>query len=1103
MTSEKFQSSLFLNGVLAAHASNRCHRFLVSVVLCAAVLIADKTCFAGGNHLEEEFRDPPMAVRPTAFWPWIGGHITKEGIRADLEAMKMSGMRGGILFDLSLYIPEGDIAYDSQEWWDLLDYAIKTGDEMGLEIGFQNCPGWATSGGPWVTPEDSMKRMVFSETIVDSSTARPIQLAMPTNIREEFYRDVTVIAIPQKVVQRVAKVELDDVDVSGLQDAERGSSVPILSGEPMVFIFDFDEPTMISTWAMDVVGNAAGSFDVVVESSMDRELFDSAEKFTAGGRLRGNTPLTHSFDPVEGRVFRVTLTAPFNRERVVKFQVASLNLLPDARLSNYSMISMGASSAARRFHPSRMPSLDEERAIDPEDILDLSDCLALDGTLSWSPPAGTWTLLRFGYTSTGAKNHPARVGGQGLEVNKMDEEAVRRFFAAAVAPVLERSKGKVSMISIDSWEAGLSNWTSRFPEEFKIRCGYEIWPFLPVLTGRIVGSPADSYAFLQDFRVTITELIAENYHRVMQDEASKFGSEVFLEPYPGWNIDEFKSSRFADLVAAEFWVHDVGDFGTTMSSVRRTSAMVETIKEDKRLSAEAFTGRPADAGWRSSPRSLKRVADSAMVNGVNDFAFHSFVHQPRDDMQPGFTHGRYGTEFGRHNIWWPMAGAFTDYLARCGLMLRQGNRVADFLFLKNEGTFMDDRFPDVPSGYEYLYIAPFTLLESKVEGGKVVTPGGGRHSVVVVPAIWVADIALLEKLLELKEAGIPVLGSKPVMPAGRNDIRQLEKWNALVDGIFPEVARLPSTERLAEVAQSLNMNADFSFDLQDAPLEYVHRRTGGLDIYFVRNAGKDPVTVDGRFRVATDRGQFWNPLDGSVRSAHVTIQGDSECVVPIELPALGSTFVVFGLGNAPAGPELPLVVSTEIILDGWEVVFQSPRGESFEREFEMLSPWNESEDNAIKYFSGAAVYSGTFQLSDIAPTDRVFLDLGAVHEMARVRINDRDAGICWTPPDSLDVTLLVQSGVNRLEIEVVNTWVNRLIGDEFLPAESEFSGISGNAGTTAGVLKKFPDWYQNPDLGATRQRTTFAAWRHYDRNSPLTPSGLLGPVVVRVMKIVE
>jgi hypothetical protein len=1075
---------------------NKRKELMIWTLLCAILPFIGGASGKEAVALEAQFRDPPLASRPSSFWPWIGGHITKEGIQADLAAMKASGMRGGILFDLSLYIPEGGAAYGSQEWQDLVDYAISTGHGMGLEIGFQNCPGWATSGGPWVKPEDSMKRMVYSETKVSAPGGSPIRLAMP-DIKEDFYRDVAVLAIKDKVETETARITFNGGDVSGLQGTGPQSPVPILSGEPAVFEFAFDAVTAISSWGMDLIGNAAGAVDVTIESSVDGKSFASVAKFNAGGRLRGRTPLTQSFDPVEGRIFRVTMIPPFNRGNVTRFQVASLNLLPDARIPNYAMLSLGSSSAARQFHSPRMPSTDAHGAIDPAKILDLTDRLGPDGNLTWEPPSGAWTLLRFGYTSTGAKNHPARQGGEGLEVDKMNAEAVRRFFAAALVPVLERSKGKISVIGIDSWEAGTSNWTDQFPQEFKRLRGYDIQPFLPVLTGRIVGSPAESYAFLQDFRVTVTDLVAENYHRVMQEEAHRHGARLSVEPYPGWNMDEFKSSQYADRVMAEFWVHDIGAAGAFMSSVRRTSAMVETIQNEKILSSEAFTGRPADAGWRQTPRTLKRVADSALVNGVNDFTFHSFVHQPRDDMRPGFMHGRYGTEFGRHNTWWPMAGAFNDYLARSGLMLRQGNRMADFLFMKNEGTFMDDRFPDVPPGYEFLYIAPFTLLESKVDNGMVVTPGGGRHALLVLPSVWVADLPLLEKLRAFKEAGVTVLGAKPVMPAGRNDLQQLEKWNALVGEIFPPTARFPTTVHLTTAAQARGIGPDFSFDPQDAPLEYAHRRAGNLDIYFVRNAESEPVKGRALFRVSSDRAQFWNPLDGSVLPAPVTVQDGAYSAVSIDLPPLGSTFVVFGAGGSPSETRAVPAVAAEIEPQGWKVTFRPPSGKTFTRDVGTLALWNESEDDAVKYFSGTAVYEGAFKVPALTAGSQVVIDLGIVHDMARVRVNGKAAGVCWTPPDRLDITALVKPGTNRLEIEVANTWVNRLIGDESLPTEAEYDGMSANAGTTAGVLTKFPDWYRDPAKAASRQRSTFAAWRHYDQNSPLVPSGLAGPVTVK------
>ena len=947
-------------------------------VVFAALLSADISAKSDLVALDEQFRRPPLDCKPSSFWPWIGGHITREGLQADLDAMEAAGMRGGIIFDLSMYIPEGEVAYGSQAWQDLVQFAITSGHDRGLEIGLLNCPGWATSGGPWVSPEQSMKRLVHTEKTGITPENGPVRIEAPES-REKFYRDVAVIALPEK-------------------------------------------------------GAAPDS------------LLPDYSKLSLGADFKG-----------------------------------------------YRQVNPYAAVPAPRFIPQQPPSSEARGAVRPGDILVLSDKLRPDGTLDWEVPPGSWTVLRFGFTSTGARNHPAREGAKGLEVDKMDAAAVQRFFADGVAPVLQRAGGKTSFVAIDSWEAGLSNWTEHFPREFRNRRGYDIIPFLPVLAGRIVGSSAETYAFLHDFRATITDLIAENYHRVMREEAARQGAALAVQPYKDLNMDSAKSGRQLDRILGEFWVN-----GMFMNWVRRTSGMVETMKEDKRMSAEAFTARPDDAAWRHSPRTLKRVADAALVNGVNDFILHSFVHQPRDDMRPGFTHGRFGTEFSRHNTWWPMAGAFNDYLARCGLMLRQGNRVADFLCLESPGPSSQDRFPAVPAGYDYLFIAPFTLLESKVENGKVVTPGGGKHAAVVLPAVWVADLALLEKLATLQDAGVAVLGPEPVMPAGRNDLAQTEQWNALVGRIFSGAPRRVTTTDLEQAMRERGVGPDFVCEPPGAQLEYAHRRSGDRDIYFVRNPGEEAVQTRALFRVASDRVQLWDPLDGSIRTVPVETAGDGRRAVALDLARSGSVFVVFGVGDGAAEPESARKVSSEIFPTGWKVTFRPPGGEPFEWELPTLGLWNQSDDVALKYFSGTAVYAATFELPETGSDRQVEINLGAVHEMARVWVNGKEAGVCWTPPDCLDITALVQPGPNRLEIEVANTWVNRLIGDEALPAEAEFDGISANAGTTAGVLTKFPDWYRDPTKVASRRRSTFAAWRHYDDKSPLLPSGLAGPVSVRV-----
>ena len=1058
-------------------------------------------CATQAKPLEQEFRDPSMEYRPSCFWPWIGGHITKEGIHADLLSMKQVGMGGATIFDLSLYIPEGSVKYGSAQWRDLVDYAIQTGADMGLAIGLQNCPGWSTSGGPWVTPEQSMKRLVFSEVNVTAPVAGPIQLPIPPT-REDFYRDVAVLAIPAEPASACTITST----IQGQEPLEwkagtKMQPLRVKSGERVRFDFIFNEPVEKSSLQLDLIGNASGGVATEIEASMDGTTFKPVAKLSDGLRFRGRTTHTCSFPATKAKVIRVNLVLPGNRESVVNWQIADIGLFKDARIPGYEMLSLGSATATRQYIPSKEPSLDGEGSIPADQILNATGHLQADGLLAWEPPPGAWTILRFGFTATGSKNHPAREGGEGLEVDKMDAAAVKTFFQNSLGEILARAKPEPAIVFGDSWEAGSQNWTEGFAGEFLARNGYEITPFLPVLTGRYIQSPGDSLAFLRDFRRTIGELIAEKYFRVMREEANRHGLKWIVEPYVGFSFDEFVASGEADGLAGEFWVHDAAE--AAFSTIKRTSSMTETMKQDKEVGAESFTARPADAAWQATPRSLKLVADGAFCRGLNRIILHSVAHQPREDMRPGFTHGRYGTEFGRHNTWWPLAGPFMDYLARAGVMLRQGNRVADFLFMKNDGPFSEDRFPDVPPGYDFLFIAPSTLLQSQAVDGRVVTPGGGSHAIVVFPKRWVADIPLLEKLGALRKAGVTLLGEPPVMPSGRRDLKEHQRWDDLRAALWPASSAYPKADTLAKAAQAKGLAADFSAHPASAPLDYVHRRDAEKDIYFVHNTTDQPLTAEASFRVTGKGAQFWNPVDGSVAEAPASRRTDDRTGITVNLASFGSTFVVFH-GPENPGPEIvspkkSVSMPSPIPLPSWKVTFAPAMGKSFERDFPALVLWNENDDEAIKHFSGPATYTTTFQLPALeTPTSpRVVIDLGRVFDLAEVTVNGKLAGTVWTDPNTLDITPFVVAGTNEIRIKVVNRWINRLIGDEFLPEEATYKGIATDSSATAGVLTKFPDWYTDPSKAAFRKRTTFATWKHYDKNSPLVPSGLIGPVFVR------
>jgi len=170
---------------------------LFALPVCTEIALAgDGTGDTGaGQSLEAGFANPPAAARPYIWWHWMNGNITREGITADLEAMAKSGIAGASIFNVSCDIPEGPVRYMSPEWLDLFHHAASEAKRLGIELGFQNCAGWATTGGPWVKPEDSMQQLVSTATAVKGGGRIRQPLPRPES-RLNYYHDIAVLAFP-------------------------------------------------------------------------------------------------------------------------------------------------------------------------------------------------------------------------------------------------------------------------------------------------------------------------------------------------------------------------------------------------------------------------------------------------------------------------------------------------------------------------------------------------------------------------------------------------------------------------------------------------------------------------------------------------------------------------------------------------------------------------------------------------------------------------------------------------------------------------------------------------------------------------------------------
>lgn len=761
------------------------------------------------------------------------------------------------------------------------------------------------------------------------------------------------------------------------------------------------------------------------------------------------------------------------------------------------------------------------------EMVDLTSRLDANGGLRWSVPAGEWTILRMGRRTTGASSRPAPEPGVGLECDKFDAKALADHLDHYVGALLGKigpraERHGLTTLHIDSWEMGAQNWTGSFPLEFKRRRGYDPRPLLPVYSGRLIESLERSERFLWDVRLTAQELVLEQHAAAAKRWGADHGLELSIEPYDMNPTADLDLGAVADVPMAEFWSAGYG-FDSSFSCVE--AASVAHVMGRPIVSAEAFTAATAEA-WRQYPTSMKNQGDWAFAMGINRFVYHTFAHQPLGaEYRPGMTMGPYGVHWDRGQTWWPMVGEYHRYVSRCSHLLREGVTVSDVLYLTPEGAPQVFRPPAdalvgaAPladkKGHGFDGCSPNILMDrAVVRDGLIAFPGGTSYRLLVLPRIDTMTPRLLRKISELVRAGATVAGSPPRKspslsgyPACDAEVRSLalELWGAAAPP--PQAARraygqgsvhwggewsagtpnlYPAYAVTAELLKAMGVAEDFG---STGPIRYGHRRTADRDLYFVANRSGETVRADCRFRISQGQPWLWDPVTGVRRALPQFTRERGLTVVPLAFAPFQSYFVVFGARSVapPSGTENFPPLATVGELDGaWEVAFDPRWGGPPQVTFGRLSDWTEHAEPGIRYYSGVATYRKTFAAPPSSGAG-ILLDLGTVHDLARVRLNGKDLGVVWCAPWQVDLTGAIRSGENRLEIEVANRWVNRLVGDQ-QPGAANVRTVRFPAGLLGG--KAYPAGrytFQTRNLGGGA----------FKPDTPLLPSGLLGPVTLR------
>jgi len=884
--------------------------------------------------LESAFLKPPAAARPHTWWHWMNGNVTADGITRDLEAMARVGVGGVQMFDVGTGIPKGPVETLSPEWLRLVRHAASEANRLGMSFTMHNCPGWSSTGGPWITPDRAMQQLVWSEAFVDGG--RLVQLKLPRPFAKlDYYRDAMVLAYPalpgEGQTPRVvaATVGGKPVDPSPLLDWDQAAGidlVPAAAGEQVSLVIEFAAPyearsalvhlTMVAGAGGPGGAPGAGQPALLLECSDDGTTFRRVAELAAGGGAAAgpNVPAVANFPAASGRYFRLTSRQP---RRITEFQLSA-----NGRVSDWPF----KTNLARRRNQEQAPTAGEAQAIDPGQVLDISAHMNAQGDLAWQAPPGKWTVLRIGHTPTGRMQNAASDAGLGLEIDKFSAEAMEFHFNKYFGGLFEAfgplsKKGLVGAL-IDSYEVGMQNWTPAFPDEFKKRRGYDLRQYMPAMTGRVVGSPEVTERFLWDLRRAQAGLIADNYYRKFADLCRQHGMTSYTEPYGPSNgpFDELEVGALVDEPMGEFWLRQAGaQWGWSL----KLASSIAHVWAKPAVGAESFTGRPNDSKWQEHPYATKAIGDLMYTFGLTRYIFHRYAHQPHPDAVPGMTMGQWGFHFDRTNTWFEKAGPWLQYVARAQHLLRQGQFVADILYLNGESApsempnsdnpTKEPLHPLPPEGYDYDVIDPTAFLERvRVEGGRIAVQGGMSYRVLVLQPRQGISVELARRLHELVQRGMCLVGAPPsyslgLVNAQGNDaeVRRLTAalWG---DGAAAErtvgQGRVFRDRPLREVLDKLGVPPDFQFasKASDRDVRYIHRAVGGTDIYFVTNHQRRSEEILASFRVNGKRPELWDAVTGTTIKAPVYEAAQGRVRVPLVLEPSGSVFVVF---RSPAGAD--------------------------------------------------------------------------------------------------------------------------------------------------------------------------------------------------------
>jgi alpha-L-rhamnosidase len=1044
------------------------------------------------DPIKEGFLNPPDSVRISTFYYWLNNHVSKEGVVKDLYAMKKAGItrvfigtnirnRTNMSRDVSgQYF--GKVAVFSDEWWEALHTALKTAAELDIEVGLFNCPGWSQSGGPWIKPEQAMRYLDASEIRVQG----PVKISLSLPKPDAFFQDVKVLAI--KVNPQYEQNLLESAGVTivpqnlNVIKGDNKQSKYALAGKEGILDIDLPKETVIRSLTLYPGDYFNATVSVSVKTENGYKVVQTADVFRARevpDLARGfepHSPFALSLGEVKANIIRLTFknneTAAGYLDHIALSATPVLSNLNEKKLAKVTGSTQGWGTAKDVAYPTVPPDV---VLPDKKDVIDISQYMSADGKLEWTAPKGDWIIMRTGMTFIDVRNGPASFEAEGLEVDKMNEEAIRFHFDSFIGQILKRipatDRKTFKMVIMDSYERGGLNFTDTFLADFKNKYGYDATPYLPVYRGHIIGSIELSERFLWDVRRLVADKISYDYVGGMRQICHENGLTTWLENYghSGYPGEFLQYGGQSDEVAGEYWVRPINDRAFEC----RAASSAAHIYGKNKVWAESFTAGSwtENLGYSTYPQELKNIGDFAFTQGVNSTVFHLYIHQPYEDHYPGID-AWFGTEFNRKNTWFEHLDLFNLYHRRCNFMLQQGKNVADVAYYIGEDNpiMNGTQEPALPKGFNFDYInAEVIIRDMAVKDGRLVLPNGTSYRVLVLPQQQAMRPEVLSKIEQLVAAGGVIIGSPPTRSPGLQDYPNADKrvqetankiWGNGAAGRHNYKQGIAFNKvPLEEVFNVLKVAPDCFTD--NEAVRFTHREINGREIYFVANITDTPIEFKATFRVNGLQPELWDALEGNTRLLPAFEQKDETTTVPLKLAAKGSAFIVFDKKGAPKSNDLavnfPRPVTMSAINSPWKVTFEHDsihRGPDKPLIFNELKDWSQSGDDRIKYYSGKAIYETSVTVKGLPKNKTLYLNLGDLTATAKVWVNGIYVGGVWTAPYQVDVSKALVKGKNTLKIEVINTWKNRLVGDYKLPENKRKVQNKNNKWTADTPLQK-------------------------------------------------